>query len=78
MGSPSPEHGRRRKANYPGGSGEGVFARQQNRRGERGQESRSGHVEQGGGDTARDNWTVKSPKGTDTYTMWLRETNVLE
>ena len=31
----------------------------------------------GGGDTARDNWTIKSSKGTDTCTMWLRETNVL-
>lgn len=55
-----------------------MFARQQNRRGEQRQESRSRHVERGGGDTARDNWTIKSPKGTDTYTMWLRETNVLE
>lgn len=32
----------------------------------------------GGGDTAWDNWTIKSHKGTDTYTMGLRETITLQ
>lgn len=32
----------------------------------------------GGGDTACDNWAIKSHKGTDTFTMWLRETITLQ
>lgn len=50
----------------------------QKRRGEWRQESRSGHAQRGGGDTAWDNWTIKSHKGADTYTMWLRETITLQ